>query len=241
MSESLGRGIPLRWAGRYDIDEVVMRPHPSTPATRVLVADHDALTRRTIRLTLEREGFAICGESADAASAIDTALSLRPDICLLEFGLPGDGLVAARRITASAPAVRVLILAATRNDQDLIGALEAGASGYLLRGAAPAALARAIDAALADAVLIPPVVAGRLLSTSREQRQPALRPLRRDPDALTSREWEVTELLRDGLSTAEIANRLYISETTVRRHVSSVLRKLRVPDRAAAIRAVELV
>jgi len=211
---------------------VELRPHSIT-LPRVLVAEGNAQLRLGIRLTLEREGFDVAGESGDAASAIALALHLEPDLCLLDAELPGGGVLAARAIAARAPSVRIVILAHARNDDDVSRALAAGACGYLSKGAPPRALASALHAALADAVLVPSRVVQNALADRGFRRR------RRDPDALTAREWEVADLLREGLSTAEIAQRLFISEITVRRHVSSILRKLHVPNRAAAIRVVE--
>jgi two-component system NarL family response regulator len=210
-----------------------------TAPTRVLVADDHAPTRLGVRLVLENEGFVICAEAADAAAAVELAVRTQPDLCLLDVHMPGGGIEAARAITAHVPTARVVMLTVSRNDDDLFRALDAGACGYLLKGSDSQRLAHALRGALADEAAMPRVLASRLITEFRERsrkERPAL--ARRDANSLTSREWEVVDLLREGLPTAKIAKRLFISETTVRRHVGAILRKLGVSDRAAAIRAV---
>lgn len=205
---------------------------------RVLVADDHAPTRLGVRLVLEQDGFVVCAEAGDAYAAVDLAVRCRPDLCLLDVHMPGGGIEAARAIVERVPETRVVMLSASRNDDDLFRALEAGAVGYLLKGSDSARLALTLRGALADEAAMPRVLAGRVIAEFRERSRRSTVAARRDASSLTSREWEVLDLLREGGSTAEIATRLFISETTVRRHVGGILRKLRVPDRAAAVRAV---
>jgi DNA-binding NarL/FixJ family response regulator len=211
----------------------------STPI-RVLVADDHAPTRLGVRLVLEHDGFVVCAEAGDAPAAVELAIRTQPDLCLLDVHMPGDGIEAARAIVEQVPATRVVMLTVSRNDDDLFRALEAGARGYLLKGSDSARLAQTLRGALADEAAMPRTLATRLIDEFRvRSRRHSPTMARRDENSLTSREWEVVDLLREGLSTAEIARRLFISETTVRRHVGSILKKLRVDDRAAAVRAVE--
>jgi DNA-binding NarL/FixJ family response regulator len=207
---------------------------------RVLVADDHAPTRLGIRLVLEGDGFVVCAEAGDAPAAVELAVRVQPDLCLLDVHMPGGGIEAARAIVEQVPNTRVVMLTVSRNDDDLFRALEAGARGYLLKGSDSARLAQTLRGALADEAAMPRVLASRLIDEFRARsRQSSPTLARRDANSLTSREWEVLDLLREGMSTAEIAQRLFISETTVRRHIGSILRKLRVTDRAAAVRAVE--
>jgi DNA-binding NarL/FixJ family response regulator len=213
-----------------------------TPRARVLVADDHAPTRLAVCFALRQHGFDVCAEANDATSASELALRVRPDICVLDVHMPGSGTSAARSITAIAPEVRVVMLTVSRDDDDLFAALDAGACGYLLKGSSARELADALGAALAGSAPIPQIFNAPLIREFRKRKRKRVdHSFRRDPDSLTRREWDVAELLREGLSTAQIAGRLYISETTVRRHVGSILRKLDVPDRAAAIRLVESV
>lgn len=204
----------------------------------VLIADDHAPTREDVRAALEEHGsFRVCSEVDDAAAAVAAALHHLPDICLLDIRMPGNGISAAWEITARLPETRVVMLTVSREDDDLFAALRAGAVGYLLKDTAPERLPFALlDAANGDAA-IPRSLVTRLVSEFRD-RGPRRRVLlsRSLGGQLTSREWEVLELLRQGLSTTEIAETLYITKTTARTHIATILKKLRVPDRKAAVR-----
>lgn len=212
----------------------------STPEpARVLLADDHAPTRASVRAALEDRGFAVCAEAPSATAAVAAALRERPDICLLDIHMPGNGITAARRITAQLPDTAVVMLTVSRNDADLFDALRAGASGYLLKDIDPQRLPDELSNVLAGEAALPRSLVTRVIEEfrGRDQRRLSLRA--RSRVKLTSREWEVLNLLRDGLSTAEIAARLFISPVTVRTHVSALLRKLRVPDRHAAVRLLD--
>ena len=203
----------------------------------VLVADDHAPTRSDVRAALEEHGaFRVCAEAADAPAAIDAALRRIPDVCLLDIRMPGSGIAATWEITARLPRTRVVMLTVSQEDDDLFAALRAGAHGYLLKDIDPARLARALlDVVNGDAA-IPGALVARLVSEFRD-RGPRRRALVGRPAhaSLTSREWEVLELLREGKSTHEIAGTLFISQATARSHIAAILRKLRVPDRQAAV------
>jgi DNA-binding NarL/FixJ family response regulator len=204
----------------------------------VLVADDHAQTRADIRATLEADArFEVCADVADAAAAVDAAVLQRPDLCLLDVRMPGGGARAAWEITARLPATRVVMLTVSANTDDLFSALRAGASGYLLKDIPRERLPHALVDALSDRAPIPRALVSRIVAEFRDP-SPRRRGLIISDSAakLTSREWEVLELLRQGLSTAEIAARLYVREPTVRSHVSGALKKLRVPDRESALR-----
>lgn len=199
---------------------------------RVVIADGHAPTRTGVRLALEDDGF-IVTEEETGPGAVAAALRDTPDLCLLDIDMPGGGIVAAATIRSQLPQTRVVMLSAAANDDDFFAALEAGACGYLLKEMDPGQLGRTLRAALRGEAALPRALTARLIEEFRARtRQPSFtRPSERD---LTSREWEVLDCLCEGLSTRRIATRLFISETTVRRHVSSILKKLDVPSRQAA-------
>lgn len=207
---------------------------------RVLVADDHAPTRSGVRLALEGRGFEICAEVADARAAVEAALRERPDLCLLDIHMPGSGIAAAAAISSKVPEAAVVMLTVSLNDADLFEALRAGAAGYLLKDMDSAQLPRALRAVLAGETALPRRLIGRLVEEFRAPGRRRRLPLKGRPAAeLTSREWEVVELMRRGLTTAEIARRLFVSPVTVRTHVAAILRKLRVADRDEALRLLE--
>jgi DNA-binding NarL/FixJ family response regulator len=207
---------------------------------RVLVADDHPATRAGVRAALERAGFTVCAEVADGTAAVDAALRERPDICLLDIHMPASGITAAAEISAQMPETAIIMLTVSQADEDLFAALRAGASGYLLKDTNPDRLPLALEGALRGESALPRVLVGRLIEEFRGREQRRRIPFVKDHKAkLTSREWEVLELLREGLSTAEIADRLYVTRVTVRSHVSAILRKLDVSDRVSALKLFE--
>jgi two-component system, NarL family, nitrate/nitrite response regulator NarL len=206
-------------------------------AARVLLADDDAATRAGLEhLLAVDDRFELCASAADAVEAVRLATRLRPDLCLLDIRMPGDGIAAAWQITARLPSTRVVMLTASRDDRDLFAALRAGARGYLPKDLPADEMRPALRAVLDGEAALPGALVARLVEEFRD-RAPRRRALvQSEPGPrLTSREWEVLDLLDEGLKTRDIAARLFISETTVRRHVSSVLKKLQVEDRNAAV------
>jgi DNA-binding NarL/FixJ family response regulator len=203
---------------------------------RVLIADDHPGVRGRIRETLRVAGFDVVGDVASAQDAVVAALAHRPDIVLLDVHMPGNGIQAARRITAEAPNITVIMLTQSAEDEDLFDSLRAGAAGYVLKSSDLTALPSALRRALAGEAAISPRLVGRVLDEFRNPRQRLF--ARRSPAAakLSSREWEVMSMLADGRSTDEVAKALFLSPTTVRVHVSTVLRKLAVKDRESAIR-----
>jgi DNA-binding NarL/FixJ family response regulator len=206
---------------------------------RVVIADDHAPMRAGVRLALEGHGFHIAAEAADAGGAIQAALREKPDVCLLDIDMPGSGIAACAEITSQLPDTSVVMLTVSRNDGDLFAALKAGAVGYLLKGMDPGRLAAALRGVLEGEAPLPRTLVARLIDEFRERaRHGQTGPVRPTEHDLTSREWEVLDLVADGLKTRDIAQRLYISETTVRRHVGAILKKLQVEDRDAAVRLV---
>jgi DNA-binding NarL/FixJ family response regulator len=208
---------------------------------RVLIADDHLPTRAGVRRVLESDGFDVCAEVASGEEAIEAAVRERPDVCLLDVRMPGaGGVAAAAEIARRVPDASIVMLTVSRDDTDLFDALRAGAQGYLLKDVSREALPGALRSVLAGEAQLPASLVARVLDEFRGRQRHQRALLRVRPAVqLRRREWEVLELLRDGLSTAEIAERLFIAEVTVRSHVSAILRKLRVPDRAAAVRLLD--
>jgi DNA-binding NarL/FixJ family response regulator len=199
------------------------------------MADDHPRLRAHIRQALELGGFEVCAEAASGPEAVRFAQEHRPDVVLLDIHMPGGGIRAAAEISRLLPDIAIVMLTVSRDDSDLFDSLRAGASGYLLKDTDPERLPAALRGVLSGEAAIPRSLVARILD---EFREPGRRRLGRRSTAaglLTSREWEVMGLLGEGLSTDDVAKRLFLSPTTVRVHISSVLRKLRVKDRQAAI------
>ncbi len=188
-------------------------------------------------MALEEGGFDVVAEAADARGAVEAVLEHLPDLCLLDVYMPGEGIAAATELSESLPELPIVMLSVSDTDEDLFEALRAGACGYLLKDTDPQRLPTALRAVLEGEAPLPRVLTARLITEYR--RRGRERRLRDDQGAvvtLSERESEVLELLRAELTTKQIAHRLGISPVTVRRHISDVLKKLRVADRAAALR-----
>ena len=193
-----------------------------------------------MKAALERAGFMIVAETADAPGAVAAAEREAPDVALLDIHMPGNGISAAAEITHANPDVAVVMLTVSRDDSDLFDALRAGALGYLLKDTDPDRLPLALRGVLAGEAALPRALVARVVDEFRERGRRRRLPLAKQKGVeLTSREWEVLELMREDLSTAEIAERLFISQVTVRSHIAAVLRKLRVPDRKAALKLLD--
>ena len=203
---------------------------------RVVMADDHARMRSRVRAALEAGGCVVVGEGASAEEAVALAMTHRPDVSLLDIHMPGNGITAAREITRSLPGTAVVMLTASAEDADLFDALRAGASGYLLKDTDPTLLVDELRGALAGEAAMSRRLVGRIMEEFRSPATPRFVRRSRASAKLSAREWEVMELLGEGLSTDDVAQRLFVSPTTVRVHVSGVLRKLRVKDRESAFR-----
>jgi DNA-binding NarL/FixJ family response regulator len=203
---------------------------------RVLIADSQAATRMGVRRALEGHAFEVVAEAAERDSAVRMALELRPDACLLDVHMPGGGNGAATEILRALPGTRVVMLSASGADEDMFEALLAGASGYLLKESDPERLPFVLRGVLRGEAALPRTLTARLIEEfrAREQRRRGLSLPGRQVQ-LSDREWAVVDLMRDGCSTREIAERLAISPVTVRRHVQAILQKLQVPGRREAL------
>ena len=196
---------------------------------RVIVVDDHPIVRSGIigLLSLDDE-LEVVGEAADGADAIALATSLRPDVVLMDLRMPEvSGAEATARITAELPGVRVLVLTTHEDDDDILGAIEAGASGYLLKAAPHAEIVAGIRSVAEGHTVLAPTIAATLVTRMRTQ-DPA-RP------ALSPRELEVLRLVSRGRSNPEIARELFIGEATVKTHLLHVFEKLEVSDRTRAV------
>ena len=204
---------------------------------RVVIADDHAPTRGAVRAALEAGGCEVCAEASSAVDAVQLAEEHEPDVVLLDIHMPGDGIQAARDVSKLLPQTAIVMLTASRDDQDLFDALRAGASGYLLKGTGALELPAALRRVLSGEAAMSPTLVARVLEEFRTSNG-LLRRAAGARDKLTRREREIMELLADGASTDAVAQRLSLSATTIRVHVSSVLRKLQVKDRSSAFRLI---
>ncbi|KAA9089484.1 response regulator [Microbacterium radiodurans] len=212
-------------------------------ATTIVLVDDHTVMRAGFRMILEAGGdIDVVGEAGTGAEAVDLVSRLRPDVVFMDVQMPGmDGLEATRRIIADAGNTSAVVIVTTFDRDDyLFQALEAGASGFLLKNAGPEELTAAVRVAAAGDALLAPEVTRRVISRFAGDAAPGPEPT---PPArvagsdvgLTERESDVLRLLATALSNAEIARELFIGEATVKTHVSNILIKLAVRDRVAAV------
>jgi DNA-binding NarL/FixJ family response regulator len=202
----------------------------------VLIADDHARTRALLRDALEENGdFTVCALAADAETAVALEARHHPDVCLLDINMPGNGIWAARQVTTRRPDALVVMLTVSRQDDDLFDALRAGASGYLLKGSGEEGIGENLHRVLHGEAVLPGTLVARLVEEFRDREARRVAIGEGVVARLTGREWDVLELMRTGASTREISDRLFVSETTVRTHVSAILRKLGVRDRQEAV------
>jgi DNA-binding NarL/FixJ family response regulator len=203
---------------------------------RVLLADDHVPTRAGVQAALEAAGMDVVAQVGTGPDAVAAAKELRPDVCLLDVNMPGGGIDAAAEIAQAVPDVAVVMLAAEVNDDDLFDALRSGAKGYLLKDTDPDRLPFALQGVLDGEAALPRRLVMRMIDEFRSRERRRRIPLRgADAAQLTDREWQVLDMLRQELSTREVAARLGISEITVRRHLSAVMAKLGVQTRKAAL------
>jgi DNA-binding NarL/FixJ family response regulator len=203
---------------------------------RVLLVDDQSLVRLGFRAVLESEpGLEVVGEAGDGARAVTMTRALRPDVTLMDVRMPTmDGIEATRQIVESGSPTRVLVLTTFDLDEYVFAALRAGASGFLLKDAMPADLVAAIHAVAAGDAVVAPGVTRRLIEAFAHH-LPTAGPVEERPDHLTAREREVLVELARARSNSEIAARLCVTEATVKVHVSRILTKLGLRDRAQVV------
>ena len=206
-------------------------------AIRILVVDDQVLVRSGLRMILDAEnGLSVIGEAGNGRQAIELARRTRPDVILMDIRMPVmDGIDATRRLTGSGldPEPRVLILTTFDLDDYVYAAIRAGASGFLLKDAPPDDLIHAIRVVARGEALLAPTVTRRLIEEFASRPEPEAQP--EGMGELTERELEVLRSLAAGLSNAEIANVLFVSEATVKTHISHILTKLDLRDRVQAV------
>jgi two-component system, NarL family, response regulator LiaR len=200
---------------------------------RILIADDHAIVREGLRyLILTEPGMTLVGEAVDGEQAVQLYQALRPDVALLDLMMPKkDGITAIAEIRQVDPEARLLVLTSFADDEQIFPAITAGALGYLLKDSQPAELLRAIRDVHSGESYLQPTIARRVLQELQRPPEPAGT---RTSDPLSERELEVLRLLAEGLSNLEIADRLIISERTVRNHVGNILAKLHLANRTQA-------
>ena len=202
---------------------------------RVLIADDQRVVREGLAIVVE--GFPdteVVGLAGDGAEALDLVASAAPDVVLMDLRMPNvDGVEATRAIRERHPGVAVVVLTTYADDDSIVAALSAGAAGYLTKDAARDDIRRAVEAAAAGQAVLDPSVQAALLKAAQQGVARPAAPTA-PPDGLTDREVEVLALIASGLSNHEIAERLYVAETTVKTHVNRIFAKTGSRDRAQA-------
>ena len=199
---------------------------PAEPIRLLIVDDHPVVRDGLRGLFADDPDFQVVGEAANGAEAVARVERLGVDVVLMDLRMPEmGGVEAIQQLRRSAPAVRVLVLTTYDTDSDVLPAIEAGATGYLLKDAPRDDLIRAVRAAYAGEAVLSPAVASRLMGQVRKP----------PPQALSQRELEVLALIADGATNREAAAKLFVSEATVKTHLLHVYEKLGVRDRAAAV------
>lgn len=199
---------------------------------RVMIVDDHAVVREGIRTYLDlEEQFDIVGEAANGREAAEKVPALRPDVVLMDLLMPEmDGIAATKAIKERNPNVKVIVLTSFTDDEHIMPAIEAGATGYLLKDVSAEDLARAIEGAYQGQVQLHPEVTRKLMEQVRQPRKPQSQP----GEDLTPRELEVLRLIASGMSNKEIGRQLVMTERTVKGHVSNILGKLNLQDRTQA-------
>jgi DNA-binding NarL/FixJ family response regulator len=203
---------------------------------RVVLADDQGLVRGGMRVLLEaKDDIRVVGEAANGAEAVELAIRHHPDVVLMDIRMPDlDGIEATRRLQARVPSTRVLVVTTFHLDEYVLEALRAGAAGFILKDIRPDDLISAVRVVAAGETLLAPAVTRRLIETYVRQPVPNA-ALTRRLDDLTERELDVLRLIARGLSNADIGGRLYLSEGTIKTHVTNVLSKLGVRSRTQAV------
>lgn len=201
---------------------------------KVIICDDQAIIRDGLEMLLKLErDIEVIGLAQDGAEVVELAADSSPDLILMDLKMPGiNGVEATRRIRAQQPEIKILVLTTYDDDEWLFDAIRAGASGYLLKDTPREKVLEAIRGTVSGQAFVDPAVAGKLLQQTASQQ---VKPATQITEKLTSREEDVLRLMARGLSNNEIAAQLYLSEGTVRNHVSAIFAKLGVADRTQAV------
>jgi DNA-binding NarL/FixJ family response regulator len=205
----------------------------------VVLVEDEPVARTATRAILEADAFEVTGEAATADDGLELTLRERPDVCLVDVGIPGGGITVAREISARLRETAVVMLTASEDHDDLIDSIRAGATGYLLKSMDPSRLTAALRGVLAGEAAIPRSLTAHLVSQLHTQGRHRVVVGENGRAELSSREWEVLELMCEGLTNSQIAERLVLSPVTIRRHTAEVARKLGVVDRESAVGLVQ--
>jgi len=203
---------------------------------KVLVADDHVIIREGILSMLSSSSvIEVVGEATDGEEAVRIAKALMPDVVLMDINMPNlDGVTATERIIAENPHIKILVLTVSEDSQDLVKAIKAGARGYLLKDTDKSALIKAIEAIYKGESIINPAMAADLLDEFRYMSKKSERKPHPLATKLTDREQEVLKLMAEGLDNKEIAKKLFVSESTIKNHVSNILSKLQLENRIQA-------
>jgi DNA-binding NarL/FixJ family response regulator len=204
----------------------------------VVLVDDEPVARTATRGILERDGFEVTGEAATADDGLELTLLERPDVCLVEVRISGGGITLARSVSARLRGTAVVMLTASEDHDDLIDSIRAGATGYLLKSMDPSRLTAALRGVLAGEAAIPRSLMTHLVSQLQTQGRRRVIVGKHGRADLSSREWEVLDLMCEGLTNPQIAERLELSPVTIRRHSAEIVRKLGVADRESAVALV---
>lgn len=203
---------------------------------RLMLADDHRMLREGLRRSMVDQGFDVVGEAGDGDQAVKLAEQLRPDVVLMDVTMPEvDGVEATRQIRAAMPEIRVVMLTMHADQEVLAAAIRAGASGYLVKDCSTAEIAAAVRMAVSGETALSPQLAASMLDEVRRLDSAQAFGAPEEERVITRREEEVLQLIADGCSTPEVAERLYISQKTVKNHLASIYQKLDARDRTQAV------
>ena len=199
---------------------------------RLMLADDHRMLREGLSRSMREQGFDIVGEAGDGAEAVALALTVRPDVILMDVTMPEiDGVEACRQVRAQLPDTKVVMLTMHADQGVLTSAIRAGATGYLVKDCSTEEIASAVRMAAGGETALSPLLAASMLNEVRRWDQPH----KEEERVVTKREEEVLQLIADGCSTPEVAEKLYISQKTVKNHLASIYQKLDARDRTQAV------
>ena len=199
---------------------------------RLMLADDHRMLREGLSRSMREQGFDIVGEAGDGAEAVSLALNVRPDVILMDVTMPEiDGVEACRQVRAQLPETKVVMLTMHADQGVLTSAIRAGATGYLVKDCSTEEIASAVRMAAGGETALSPQLAASMLNEVRRWDQPH----KEEERVVTKREEEVLQLIADGCSTPEVAEKLYISQKTVKNHLASIYQKLDARDRTQAV------